>query len=376
MTHELRLLGRILRLTFGPRRFGWRRAVFVGAFLAIGLLMTLANALGRALDPLHAPGYRQVDVGRPIFIVAPPRSGTTLLHRLMSLDPRLTSLALWQTLFPSLTAYRLQAGLRALDRGLGRPLERIQAALAERVFRVWKGVHRTRFSEPEEDEAIFVLRLATPSVWMGVPFPGDLPEVATPDRGPRAGSLARSWAGTVRRHLFSERGRTLLAKNVLLAGRLDIVRAVAPEARFIHIERDPLESLPSALGFFTAPWRIHSPDLPLDGPEARAFAEQCMTDMLRLHHFIQSLPPERVIRVRYEDLVEDPGREIRRIHAHFDLSTAPEFFVRLRREIDLARQYRPTPRPALATFGLSEAEVRERLAEIFERAPEDDRASA
>ena len=56
--------------------------------------------VARWLDDQLFPQYQNVDVGEPIFIMASPRSGTTMLHRLMSLDQQFTSYSLWQTLLP------------------------------------------------------------------------------------------------------------------------------------------------------------------------------------------------------------------------------------------------------------------------------------
>jgi hypothetical protein len=48
-------------------------------------LMWLVVVAGRALDHVLFPGFKRQPVRGPVFIVAPPRSGTTLTQKLLSL---------------------------------------------------------------------------------------------------------------------------------------------------------------------------------------------------------------------------------------------------------------------------------------------------
>ena len=50
----------------------------------VGLRQTAATF--RALDEVLYPEYRDQKVERPVFVFANPRSGTTLTHRLISMD--------------------------------------------------------------------------------------------------------------------------------------------------------------------------------------------------------------------------------------------------------------------------------------------------
>ena len=46
------------------------------------------------------PQHADVPIERPIFVTGLPRTGTTVLHRLMSADPRHQGLELWLAEFP------------------------------------------------------------------------------------------------------------------------------------------------------------------------------------------------------------------------------------------------------------------------------------
>ena len=74
---NLKLFGKALYLSLFTCRFSLRRWAYIGFFTALYWVMWLLVALGRALDHLLFPGFRQQPIIRPVFIVAPPRSGTT-----------------------------------------------------------------------------------------------------------------------------------------------------------------------------------------------------------------------------------------------------------------------------------------------------------
>src|SRR5262245_46534498 len=89
-------------------RFGFRRWAYVFVFTGLFWLMWVIVAFGRMLDHLFFPGFKKQPVRKPVFIVAPPRSGTTLTQKLMSLDQeRFVHNKLYQTIFPAVSFQRL-----------------------------------------------------------------------------------------------------------------------------------------------------------------------------------------------------------------------------------------------------------------------------
>lgn len=370
MVFDKDVLKRFLKLTYGDR-FHPRRAAFISVMMPVYGAVWGMDALGRKLDELRFPELDEVDVGEPIFIMAAPRSGTTLLHRLMSLDEQFTSFKLWQTMFPTVGAYDIAARLKWIDERLGHPMHKLQEAVAKQAFSGWEGIHKTRFDEAEEDEASFVLAMATPAVWLAAPYVNELPDVAYPDQTAMRDTLARYFRGTVKRHMLAEarsggKDKTLLLKNVLLAGRLGIVTDACPDARFVNVVRHPYRTMASLMSFFTTPWRFHSPDVAVDGPEAKAFAEIAMDYALTVHRFMQELPEERGITVYYKDLIEKPEELIYSIYDRFGLEASESYRVELRRVVKAQRKYSSVHQYTLEEFGLTEDHVYNRLREIFE----------
>lgn len=361
---------KLWKLTFGKDYFHPRRIGFYALAFVPYTSVWIFDAIGRALDEQLFPEYRDVDIGQPIFIMASPRSGTTLLHRLMSLDQQFTSYSLWQTLLPTLTAYKTVDALGKIDARLGRPLDRLQDAAARYFFRGWDGIHTTRFNEAEEDEGIFALHMASPSVWLAWPFVDELPRVGYIDQLEIREKFSKFYRGTIQRHMWHEQqqghDKILLLKNVFNAGRLGVITDAAPDARFINIVRHPYRTIGSLMSFFTVPWRYHSPDIEIDGPQAQAFAKIAMDYALTTHRFMKNLPEERGITIRYEDLIENPEREILKIYERFGLQASEEFRDTLHQAVTDHRRYASKHQYKLQDFGLSEEQVYEQLKEIFD----------
>jgi hypothetical protein len=92
---------RLLRLAFGEAPANRRQLLF--RLLVRVPLVALFHTICFFLDGILFPGLHHIEVRSPVFIVGHARSGTTLLHRLMSEDgDRFSSFMLYELWFPSL----------------------------------------------------------------------------------------------------------------------------------------------------------------------------------------------------------------------------------------------------------------------------------
>src|SRR5215467_1091921 len=101
MFFNWRLFFRALRLSLFGQPFRIRRWAYVLFFTALFLIFLGLVVLGRALDHLLFSGFRRQQIKQPVFVIAPPRSGTTLVQNLLSYDTdRFVYLKMYQTIFP------------------------------------------------------------------------------------------------------------------------------------------------------------------------------------------------------------------------------------------------------------------------------------
>jgi omega-hydroxy-beta-dihydromenaquinone-9 sulfotransferase len=361
----------MLRVANAPATFAPKRTLFADALVAAVLVVGALDRVGERLDATLYPAHREQPLGKPIFIVAAPRSGTTFLHRLMARDPQFTAFTLAESIFPTVTGHRAIEAVKVANRAVGGALSRLRKAADKSYFGAWEGLHDTGLNQDEEDEALWALAFATPAIWLVLPFPERFAHLRFVDRLPedKRARLVAHYRECVRRHLYADPGKTLLGKNVLLPGRFDIVTSALPEARFIHVLRHPYEAIPSTLSLFTVPWRWHSPELRLDGPEAHALA-QLTIDYYRFLHekslASQAAGDKRFFSVTYTDLLADPVARIEDIYERFELDMTPALLERLRHEVSQKRNYKSEHQYSLAQFGLTKDYVYHELRDVFE----------
>jgi hypothetical protein len=87
-----------------------------------------------------------------------------------------------------------------------------------------------------------------------------------------------------------------------------------PDARFVHIVRDPHAVFPSTLKLWTSLFEIHA----LQTPRFEGLEEHVLSCFERLYGGFERdrklIPPGRLHELRYEDLVADPRGELRRLY--------------------------------------------------------------
>ncbi len=338
-------------------------------FLIIFTILIFSRIL-QAFDMILFPAYRKTEVKEPIFIIAPPRSGTTFLHRVMSEDDQFTYIKLYQMLFTAISAYKFFAWLGSVDAIVGRPLGRIVDLMDRLWFGGWDDVHKAGWNASEEDEVWWMLTLYTPAAIIFFPFLMlHMRYINHLDREPDPilDRMASYFRDCLQRHVYATgTNKTLLAKNALAAGRLRTYLRAVPDARIIHLVRHPYESVASTMSMFSMPWKIHSPRFVGNTPENRALGEMNMEFYETLIELKKELPPEKIVEVRYEDLLSDPKRAVETIYDHFGLELSDEFRDKLALESKRARGYKSGHSYDLASYGMTRDMIYEAIPEVFE----------
>ena len=137
----------------------------------------------------------------------------------------------------------------------------------------------------------------------------------------------------VRRHLQYQRATTFINKNTRNSRRIRYLNGIFPDARFIHVVRDPAATVASLLH---VPWW---PDLELWSHGAttpRAWSESgrdvtvlaaefWVHEVGRILADKEHVQASRYLEVRYEDLTQDPLPTIERVLDFCDLVWTTDF---------------------------------------------------
>ena len=270
MYTNLNLFLRAEYFAFCKTRFSLRRWTYVIFFTILYWLMWIVIGFGRLLDRLLFRSFLCQEVREPVFIIAPPRSGTTFLQKLMALDEeRFVHAKLYQTIFPSVLYQRCLTGLARIDRCTGQMLAQLMIWSEKKFFGGWDDMHKLRFDQPEEDDGFFVYSFVTEAIYLLFPYIDELWEAGFADAlgaGQRR-KLMRFYRSCLQRQLYANGpGKTVLSKATQSSGSVESLLEAFPDAKFITIIRHPYQSVPSHVSVFYPVWRTHSPDIAKDGP--------------------------------------------------------------------------------------------------------------
>lgn len=366
--HKLFLKAERLALFGMPFRF--RRWGYVLLFSGLFLIFLLLIVLGRGLDQIFFRRFRHQAIKEPVFIIAPPRSGTTLVQNLLSLDEdRFLHLKMYQTIFPAACFQRLIDVGNWIHRKLGSPGEKLFDFCQRKWFGGWDDLHKMRLNQPEEDDALFLYAFESEAIFMLFPFVAELWEAGFPDALPpiERRKLMGYYRSCLQRHLYANGPqKTLLSKATQSSGTVESLLEEFPDAKFITIVRHPYRSVASHVSLFVPIWQAHSPDIQRDGPVSKAYARLATEWYKHLFAFRKKVSPANYYCIDYRDLVRNPRETIERLYAHFNWPVNSSFRTRLEAATGKQQKFKSKHKYTLEEFGLSKEWIQQELGEVMD----------
>lgn len=371
----LRFTWRLLSSVRNPD-FTWtrRRLIILALFYAVYPLLELVTWFGLAVDAILFRGHKHVPIRSPVFIVGNPRSGTTLLHRLLAEDgEQFSTMRMWEILFaPSIIQRRLVRALAWLDRRLGSPLSG-QLADVETGWQEQNVMHRVSLTAPEEDDYLLLhiwsaltVGLSSGLVEEALPYTYFDTALSEPERA----RIMAFYKRCVQRHLWAWGHRSgnkrYLAKNPALSPKLATLWQFFPDAKVIYIVRNPLDMVPSYMSMMEFSWRAVG--VPVRGDTLRNYilemAEHWYAYPLQV---FETAPEDKYAVIRYDDLESDPEAVITAVYQRFGFDMNPAYAELLRQKAEKARNFRSRHDYSLQELGLTPEQIHSRFGEVFER---------
>ena len=289
------------RFAVGPVRLGMAVAISLIASINTVLWLVQEAWWGRRIS-------RTELVEDPVFVLGHWRSGTTLLHELLVLDPRHTYLDTYACFAPNhfLISSRLIKWWLRFLLPPRRPMDNMLVS----------------WDAPQEDEwALCNMGLPSPYLWLTFPNrPRPFREYVDLRTLPAA-ELARWKAGLLKvlKTLTLQSRKRIVLKNPLHTSRLRVLAEMFPKARFVHIVRNPYVVFPSTVRTWMRMSHYHG----LQVPRHEGLEEAVYQDFTHMYEVFEedrkAIDQARVCDVRYEDLVRDPVDQLRSVYEQLDL---------------------------------------------------------
>jgi hypothetical protein len=365
------LTSRALFHSFLGQPFRLRRWLIVTFFMLLLSCFWVVVAIGRALDHVFFPAFRRQEIRRPVFIIAPPRSGTTFLQKLLAQNREaFAPVLMYQTIFPSIFIQKIILGIGALGRNPDSLLGLLVTWFERRFFGGWDNMHKMRLAQPEEDDGFFVYTFVTEAIYLLFPYVRLLWGAGFADDLPPAQRrrVMRYYRSCLQRHLYLHgRNKILLSKATQLSGSVNSLRAEFPDARVINILRNPAESIASHISVFYPVWRWVNPALPKKSQESLEYAELAAAWFRHLEEKNSRADRSRYLRILYRDLVSRPAETVRSIYRHFRIPLSPRASAKITQAAKKSLEYKSTHHYSLREFGLSADWLRHQLGPMMKK---------
>lgn len=254
------------------------------------------------------PSILDEPIDAPVVVVGTGRSGTSILHELLALDPSSRAPLTWELLHPG-EVLGERARVARLAGG------RVHAFWSD-LQPVYETMHHNSGDEP--NECIFATMLEFLSDQWGGTYevPTYSAHLARADHRD-AYRYHRKVLQTLQRHRRADRW-VLKAPSHL--AQLRTLFAVYPDARVVQIHRDPLKSVPSTISLMGTLRSMHCRRVDVDAlAPLVSLGYGLMLDDTMDARARGELPDAQFVDVRYADLVTAPVPTLRRVYRELGL---------------------------------------------------------
>jgi hypothetical protein len=251
-----------------------------------------------------------------VFIVGHWRTGSTYLHKLMSLDPQLAAPTLYQTSLPEgfITARPFYEPIMKKLIGQFRPFDNMKAGI----------------DEPQECEFAF-FRMCGESPLKHLMFPSSehyflLDEKVNflPD-GKAGEHFQQSVRDFYTKLARVNHGRRLVVKNPFHSLRISYLHKQFPNARFIHIHRDPYEVIPSTIRMWSVVGSQNTMNSRWKAPVIQEVSDFFCKMLKNIRTQMAELPKGTGTDISYSELIADPKAALSKAYESIGLEYTESF---------------------------------------------------
>lgn len=297
-------------------------------------------------------------VRRPLIIMGVPRTGTTALHKLLSMDPQFQGMERWLTAFPMPRPAPETWADNPYYRACHAGLEAFFAAAPE-----MRAAHDMRADDV--DECLEVLKQCFCSNYFGSSL--RVPEYDRwwlEQNEITAYRRLRKVLQLIGAHSLD---KTWLLKNPGHLWQVDALLETFPDACVIQTHRAPAKALPSLCSVLRQA-RGLSEGTHVDPKEIGERELAYWSTAVERSTAARQKAPDQFLDVHQRDIQQDPLTVVARIYQHFDLQLSAEAEHRMRRRISEAPEMQHGEHHYSAEdFGLDDQLINERFVDYRHR---------
>src|SRR5881392_1559307 len=314
--------------------------------LKVDVLQALCARLKMERDRQLHPNISRQEIRKPLFIVGLPRSGTSVLHRLLAADPEHRAPLMWEVRSPS-------------PPNRVREKRRIQQAAQSCNFFNWlaptfRYVHAIGPEVPQECVSLMTPTFLSDQFDAMYYVPSYRAWFFQQDLRP-----AYEFHRRFLQHLQFRRAarRRWILKAPTHMSAMPALLSVYPDALFVQTHRTPVDAMASVSSLVTI-LRSAFSDAVDPVTVCREAIDYWSETMDKFLNERDRLASKRICDVEYDEISRDPIAAIRRIYDHFGWSLSQQAEQRMRTLVASHAQRQPgNHRYHLSQFGSSAEEV-------------------
>lgn len=324
---------------------------FLGRFLIHSLAIGCAQSrLEWVEHKKTTPAAFSGNLKPPLIVVGAPRSGTTIMHRMLAADPENQAIPMWRLVKPFPPKKGKDKRLLHLLRDM-KLMQKLRPQLALK--------HDITPEKPEECIMVQGMSFNSLLFYASSPVYSYLDWYKNADRF----KMYEEYASML--HWYqSENSQRLTMKSPPHAADLSELLAAVPNALVVQTHRDPVKVVNSANSLFHT---LHSFQMaPYD------LKKMVETNLCQMEHIYEKNMEKRkslnhsICDVDYNELVKDPIGTTKKVYAHFGLEWTDKY------ETNLSQFMNNNPKHKLGKhsysaedFGLSDEAIRERFSKYI-----------
>ncbi len=326
------------------------------------VLESLSNRLTLEHYCASHPEILAERIERPVVIVGLPRTGTTMLHRVLARDPRFYTMAWWEARFPSPLS----------EHDVVNPSRRIEMAKAE-VKAMIAAVPEVLTMHPLDaelpDEEVLLMEHAFMSAFDSYANVSGYMDWLWQQDQTSAYTYLRKQLQFLQ---WQKRKRGVTAERWLLKAPhhthlMPTLFKVFPDVKVIQTHRDPLQTIPSMGSFAYTLWQIFS-DKADPAQAGRQWSDKFARGMRNAMAFRETVPSDRFMDVWYLDAVAHSMDVVEQVYPFIGMAFDDATRQRMQQWMGASkRESRPTHEYSIERMGLSEDQLKRDFAAYRER---------